>query len=58
MAHTVGTFTVVKGKVLRQADQRFSHHAIAFEVHILVLGAAPEPLDKNVVNRSSSAGPC
>src|SRR3546814_8213624 len=43
------SLTVVEGEVLRQAQRQLGDRAVAFQVDVLVLDAAPEPLHKNIV---------
>lgn len=48
-------FAVVKGEVLRQADQQLSHGGVALQIHVLVLDTAPQSLHKNIVKRSAAS---
>jgi len=48
----VRTLAVIKGEVLGQADYQFAHRGIALQIHVLMLDAAPEPLDEDVVERA------
>ena len=48
----VRTFSVVEHKVCRQPNQQLAHGGIAIEVHIFMLDAAPQALDKDVVKRT------
>lgn len=44
---------VVELKVLRQLQQQLAHRGVARQVHSLVLHRAPQPLHKNVVERTT-----
>lgn len=38
--------------MLRQADHQFAHRGVALQIDVLVLDAAPEPFDEDVVEHS------
>ncbi len=45
----VKPFHIVELEIVRQAQQQLGHAGIAFQVHVLVLDAAPEALHEDVV---------
>jgi hypothetical protein len=49
----VWPLAVVESKVFRQPDHQFTHGGIAIEVHVFMLDAAPQALDKDVVKRTT-----
>ena len=48
----VRALAVVKDKVFRQAEQQLFHRGVSIDVHVFVLDAAPQPLDKNVIEHA------
>lgn len=50
----MGPFSVVELKILCQAQLQPEHVYIPFQVHILVLDAAPEPFHEDVVQRPAA----
>ena len=42
------TLSIVKNEILCQADHQFAHRGITVQIHVLMLDAAPEPLDEDV----------
>ena len=54
----VRSFRVVKHKVFCQPHQQFRHRGVAFQIHVFVFDAAPEPFHKDVVQVPGHARPC
>ena len=48
-------FSVVKCKVVGQPQSQLTYVGISFEIDVLMLEAAPEPLHEDVVQRPTSA---
>ena len=48
----VRALAVVKGEIRRQPDHQFAHRGVALQIHVFMLDAAPQPLDKDVVERA------
>lgn len=48
-------FGVVEQKIFPQAQNRFWNRRVIVQINVLILHAAPEPLDKNIVQRPASA---
>ena len=45
------TLVVVEGKPPADAPARLDHRAIGFDEHLLIFQTAPQPLDKDVVQK-------
>jgi hypothetical protein len=43
------TFTVVKHEIPGQTDCQFTHRGVTLQIYILMLDAAPQTLDENVI---------
>lgn len=43
------SFRIVKHKVFRQSQQQVGQSGIAFQIHIFMFDATPEPLHKNII---------
>ena len=50
----VWPLAVVEHKVVTQTQKQLAHRGIAFEVNVLVLDVAPQPLDKDVVKSAAT----
>ena len=62
--HDIGRFlpqrqmrslAAVEDKILGQADLQFAHCGKVLQIYVIILDASPEPLDEDVVERSSSS---
>lgn len=47
----VRTVVVVERDVLRQTERQLGNRGLSLQVHVLMFNAAPQPLDKDVVQR-------
>ena len=47
-------FGVVEQKIFPQAQNRFWNRRVIVQINVLILHAAPKPLDKNIVQRPAS----
>src|SRR5690349_4646245 len=45
---------VIKREVLRQPDRQLGHGRVTLQVHVLMLDAAPQPFDEDVVQRPTT----
>jgi hypothetical protein len=45
------SLAIVEREVARQPDGQFAHRALALQVHVFILDAAPQPFNEGVIQR-------